>query len=115
MTKKEKAQEILQTYGIKEPVVPIFDIAQNFGLQIKFVHMADNLSNVAGFLDKDGKTIYVGTAGGGIWKSTNAGASFKPIFDKYCQSIGAIAIDQKNPKTIYKCLSVVFSYPGNRQ
>jgi photosystem II stability/assembly factor-like uncharacterized protein len=50
---------------------------------------------------QDGKTIYVGTAGGGIWKSTNAGASFKPIFDKYCQSIGAIAIDQKNPKIIY--------------
>lgn len=50
---------------------------------------------------QDGKTIYVGTAGGGIWKSTNAGASFKPIFDKYCQSIGALAIDQKNPKIIY--------------
>lgn len=50
---------------------------------------------------QDGKTLYVGTAGGGIWKSTNAGASFKPIFDKYCQSIGAIAIDPQNPKVIY--------------
>jgi photosystem II stability/assembly factor-like uncharacterized protein len=50
---------------------------------------------------QDGKTIYVGTAGGGIWKTTNAGASFKPIFDKYCQSIGAIAIDPKNPKIVY--------------
>ncbi|MBI5372721.1 MAG: glycosyl hydrolase [Sphingobacteriales bacterium] len=49
----------------------------------------------------DGKTIYVGTAGGGIWKTTNAGASFKPVFDRYCQSIGAIAIDPKNPKIIY--------------
>src|ERR1041385_5116631 len=49
----------------------------------------------------DGKTIYVGTAGGGIWKTTNGGATFKPIFDKYCMSIGAIAIDQKNPKIIY--------------
>src|SRR5438046_8439957 len=49
----------------------------------------------------DGKTIYVGTAGGGIWKSTNGGASFKPLFDKYCMSIGAIAIDPKNPKIIY--------------
>ena len=49
----------------------------------------------------DGKTIYVGTAGGGIWKTTNGGASFKPIFDKYCMSIGAVAIDQKNPKIIY--------------
>jgi len=49
----------------------------------------------------DGKTIYVGTAGGGIWKTTNGGASFKPLFDKYCMSIGAIAVDQKNPKVIY--------------
>ena len=50
---------------------------------------------------EDGKTIYVGTAGGGIWKTTNAGASFKPVFDRYCQSIGALAIDQKSPKVIY--------------
>src|SRR6266550_3128624 len=49
----------------------------------------------------DGKTIYVGTAGGGIWKTTNGGATFKPVFDKYCMSIGAIAIDPKNPNTIY--------------
>lgn len=49
----------------------------------------------------DGKTIYVGTAGGGIWKTTNAGASFIPLFDKYCQSIGALAIDPKNSKIIY--------------
>ncbi len=49
----------------------------------------------------DGKTIYVGTAGGGVWKTTNAGASFKPMFDKYCQSIGAVAIDQKNPNTVF--------------
>ena len=52
-------------------------------------------------VNEDGKTIYIGTAGGGVWKSTNAGASFKSIFDKYCQSIGAIAIDQKNPKVVY--------------
>lgn len=52
-------------------------------------------------VNADGKTIYIGTAGGGIWKTTNAGASFKPIFDKYCQSIGALAVDQQNPKVIY--------------
>jgi photosystem II stability/assembly factor-like uncharacterized protein len=52
-------------------------------------------------VNSDGKTLYVGTAGGGVWKTTNAGASFKPIFDKYTQSIGALAIDQKNPKVIY--------------
>lgn len=50
---------------------------------------------------EDSKTIYVGTAGGGVWKTTNAGASFKPVFDRYCQSIGAIAIDQKAPKVVF--------------
>ena len=62
--------------------------------------MSGRITAIEGVND-DGKTIYVGTAGGGIWKTTNAGASFKPIFDKYCQSIGALAIDQKNPKVIY--------------
>ena len=62
--------------------------------------MSGRITSIEG-VAQDGKTIYVGTAGGGIWKTTNAGASFKPIFDKYCQSIGAIAIDPKNPKTVY--------------
>ncbi|MEY3245583.1 MAG: hypothetical protein RL253_740, partial [Bacteroidota bacterium] len=63
--------------------------------------MSGRISAIEGVNTENGKTIYVGTAGGGVWKTTNAGASFKPIFDKYCQSIGALAIDQKNPKIIY--------------
>jgi photosystem II stability/assembly factor-like uncharacterized protein len=63
--------------------------------------MSGRITDIAGVNNDGGKTIYVGTAGGGIWKSNNAGFSFKPIFDKYVQSIGALAIDQKNPKTIY--------------
>jgi photosystem II stability/assembly factor-like uncharacterized protein len=51
--------------------------------------------------DSDGKTIYIGTAGGGVWKTTNAGVSLKSMFDKYCQSIGAIAVDQKNHGVVY--------------
>ncbi len=47
------------------------------------------------------RIIFVGTAGGGIWKSTTGGVVFKSIFDKYNQSIGCIAIDQKNPETIW--------------
>ncbi len=50
---------------------------------------------------KESRIIYVGTAGGGIWKSINGGASFKPVFDKYNQAIGCITIDQKNPNTIW--------------
>jgi photosystem II stability/assembly factor-like uncharacterized protein len=62
--------------------------------------MSGRITAIEG-VNEDGKTLYVGTAGGGVWKSTNAGAAFKPIFDKYCQSIGAIAIDQKSPSTVY--------------
>ena len=45
--------------------------------------------------------VYVGAAGGGLWKSTNGGTTFKPVFDKYTQSIGSITIDQKHPDTVW--------------
>ena len=50
---------------------------------------------------KDPRIIYIGAAGGGIWKSTTGGTLFKSIFDKYNQSVGAIAIDQSNPDIIW--------------
>ena len=47
-------------------------------------------------------TIYVGAASGGVWKSVNGGTTFKPVFDKQpVQSIGAVTIDPKNPKTVW--------------
>jgi photosystem II stability/assembly factor-like uncharacterized protein len=46
-------------------------------------------------------TIYAGTAGGGVWKSVDGGLVFKPIFDKYTQSIGAVTVDPSNPATIW--------------
>lgn len=52
-------------------------------------------------VNSEPRTLYIGTAGGGVWKTTNAGVSFTSVFDKYCQSIGALAIDQQNPKTVY--------------
>jgi photosystem II stability/assembly factor-like uncharacterized protein len=62
--------------------------------------MSGRITAIEG-VNADSKTLYVGSAGGGVWKSTNAGASFKPIFDKYCMSIGAIAVDQSNPSTVF--------------
>lgn len=43
------------------------------------------------------RVMYIGAAGGGVWKSSNGGATFTPIFDEYCQSIGAVAVDPANP------------------
>jgi len=48
------------------------------------------------------RIIYAGTAGGGVWKSNDAGTTFNSIFDDYCQSIGAVTLDPNDPdKTIY--------------
>jgi len=46
------------------------------------------------------RIIYIGAAGGGVWKSTNAGTTFNPIFDDYAQSIGAVKLDPKNPDEV---------------
>ncbi len=43
------------------------------------------------------RVIYAGTAGGGVWKSSNGGATFQPIFDKHTQSIGTVTLDPKDP------------------
>lgn len=48
------------------------------------------------------RVLYTGTAGGGVWKSNDAGTTFNPIFDEYCQSIGAVTLDPNDPdNTIY--------------
>jgi photosystem II stability/assembly factor-like uncharacterized protein len=52
-------------------------------------------------VNNEPRILYIGTAGGGVWKTTNAGVSFTSIFDKYCQSIGALAIDQTNKNIVY--------------
>ncbi len=52
-------------------------------------------------VDKNPATVYVGAASGGLWKSKNWGTTFKPVFDKYNQSIGSIAIDQDHPDTVW--------------
>ncbi|NNK73414.1 MAG: hypothetical protein HKO94_09515 [Flavobacteriaceae bacterium] len=46
--------------------------------------------------------MYVGTASGGLWKSTSGGIKWDPIFDdQVTASIGAVAIQQSNPSVIW--------------
>ncbi len=52
-------------------------------------------------IQNDPRIIYVGSAGGGVWKSKNGGVSFKDVFEKYNQCIGAITIDQEHPDTVW--------------
>ncbi len=53
-------------------------------------------------VDSDPNIMYVGAAGGGIWKSSSGGIKWEPIFDsEITQAIGSIAINQKNPNQIW--------------
>jgi len=46
--------------------------------------------------------MYVGTASGGLWKSTSGGIKWEPIFEKeVTASVGAVAIQQSNPSVIW--------------
>ncbi|MFC1554092.1 WD40/YVTN/BNR-like repeat-containing protein, partial [candidate division KSB1 bacterium] len=48
------------------------------------------------------ETVYVASASGGVWKSTNAGTTFEPIFDDQpAASIGDVEIFQKNPDIVW--------------
>ncbi|RPH31843.1 MAG: hypothetical protein EHM90_06965, partial [Chloroflexi bacterium] len=50
----------------------------------------------------DKKTIYIGTATGGLWKTTNTGVTWEPLFDEQATlSIGDIAIPDTQPETIW--------------
>jgi photosystem II stability/assembly factor-like uncharacterized protein len=47
-------------------------------------------------------TFYFGSVGGGVWKSTNIGRTWNPIFDNVnVASIGAIAVAPSNPEVVY--------------
>jgi photosystem II stability/assembly factor-like uncharacterized protein len=47
-------------------------------------------------------TLYIGAASGGVWKTVNNGASWKPLFDDQpVASIGDIALAPSNPDIIW--------------
>ena len=64
--------------------------------------MSGRVAAIAAVKENGRLTVYIGAASGGVWKSVNGGTTFKAMFDKQpVQSIGAIAIDPQNPKTIW--------------
>src|SRR5262245_45157168 len=51
---------------------------------------------------KDHAIRYVTAASGNLWKTTNSGTTWKPIFDDQgSYSLGCITLDPKNPLTVW--------------
>ncbi len=59
------------------------------------------LGDVAG-TNHDASLYYVGAAGGGVWKSSDGGMDWEPVFDAQdVAPIGAIAIDPSNENVVW--------------
>jgi photosystem II stability/assembly factor-like uncharacterized protein len=62
--------------------------------------------------ETDPATFYVGMATGGLWKTTNHGASFEPVFDDQpTSSVGDVTLAPSNPDIVW----VGTGEPQNRQ
>src|SRR5207237_7067625 len=74
------------------------------GLRFRSIGPAFTSGRVIGFaVDPNNSARYfVASASGGVWKTINNGATWTPVFDKEgSYSIGAIALDPKNPLTVW--------------
>jgi len=82
-----------------------FDAATVSGLPARNIGSATMSGRIAAIdaVEQDGRiTVFVGSASGGVWKSVNGGTTYRPVFDREdVQSIGAVAIDPSNTKTVW--------------
>ena len=61
---------------------------------------ATGVTGVAG----DPETFYFGSASGGLWKTTDGGLTWKPLWDKFPEAspaVGAVAVAPSNPNIVY--------------
>jgi photosystem II stability/assembly factor-like uncharacterized protein len=96
--------------GFQQPAPPAAEpihkstdpILRNFTWRsIGPANMGGRIDDIA-VVEGNPSTYYIGFATGGIWKTTNNGTTFTPIFDEEpVASIGDIAVAPSNPDVIY--------------
>src|SRR5208282_498493 len=63
--------------------------------------IGNRVASVAG-IPGDPSTYYAGAASGGVWKTTDGGNRWSPIFDKEpVQAIGALAVAPSDPRVVW--------------
>ena len=85
-----------------KPTSPMSEILA--GLEFRNIGpglMSGRISDIA-IHPRNRRTWYVAAGSGGVWKTENAGLSWKPIFDAQSSySIGCVTLDPGNPETVW--------------
>lgn len=93
------------------PATPVFsggaeaqEISSDLYSELRFRHIGppgNRTSAVAG-VPGDPMIYYIGASSGGVWKSTDGGENWDPIFDDQpAQSVGALAIAPSDPQVVW--------------
>ncbi len=83
---------------------PAMDAGTFAGLKLRNIGpalMAGRISDIV--VDPSDRSVwYVAVGSGGVWKTTNAGTTWTPIFDhESSYSIGCVALDPNNPAVVW--------------
>src|SRR5579872_6695580 len=85
-----------QRRGFGGPAIP-----ENLAFRFVGPAVGNRIAAVAG-VPGDISTYYVGAASGGVWKTTDGGARWAPIFDSQpAQAIGALAVAPSDHKIVW--------------
>jgi photosystem II stability/assembly factor-like uncharacterized protein len=79
-------------------------VAPFAGLKLRSIGPAVTSGRVVGFAvhPKDRGQYFAAAASGGVWKTTNDGTSWTPVFDEQgSYSIGCVVLDPKNPLVVW--------------
>src|SRR5690348_18513797 len=84
---------------------PVAQVKPLEGLKYRLVgpFRGGRATGVAG-VPGDPNTLYFGAASGGLWKTTDGGMTWKPLWDKFPEAspaVGAIAVAPSNPNVLY--------------
>jgi photosystem II stability/assembly factor-like uncharacterized protein len=94
--KKKTAEPVKDNYPVNSATLNAFRF-RNVGPALTSGRISDIAVNPTNSAE-----YYVAASAGGVWKTTNAGTTYNPVFDgQGSYSIGCVTIDPSNPNTVW--------------